>query len=553
MKVSEYVAKYLVDHGITQCFSVTGGFAMHLNDSFGEHLNVVYQHGESPCGYSAVGYSKMNQQPSVVCVTAGCGATNAVTPCLIAYQDSVPVFFMSGAVPHKENVRFLGHSTRTYSGSDCDIIDMVKNITKYSHELWDPVFLKSVLDQCLWNLTHGRPGPVWLSIPLDIQALQVPEQTLDVWFPPVFSGQTMDTFPMDAWMSARRPVVLVGNGVRTSGTTQQLEEFANRHQVPIVSSYFGTDLVPEFNVGRVGILGDRPGNFTLQNADFVLSLGCRTSKSIIGYRPEWFCREATFVSINIEDSHGHTIKMNLEDFFKFNLPVKDTRQWFSKTLEWKSKWARELPNPDSNVCPYNFMKTFFDKKPACENVVVSSGSIFCVAWHQCVMKPGDRYILSSHGDMGFEVPAAIGCALESKRTSWAIVGDGSFQYNVQELQTIKTLGVPVKILYFNNGGYGAIQITQDAYFKRRFGVEIQCPDVQKVCHAWDFPYFTDIQKAIEHQGCCLVEIKCIVQQRQPRLQNLMKADGTFENKPMEDMYPFLEREDFRVNMFVKEV
>jgi acetolactate synthase-1/2/3 large subunit len=552
MKVSEYVANYLVEHGVTQCFSVTGGFAMHLNDSFGEKLKVVYQHGESPCGYSAVGYSKMKQQPSVVCVTAGCGATNAVTPCLIAYQDSVPVFFISGAVPHKENVRFLEHSTRTYSGSDCDIIDMVKNITKFSHELWDPKLIRSVLDECMWNLTNGRHGPVWLSIPLDIQALQVPD-TLSEWSRPVVSLNSQSNFPMDAWNSARRPVLLVGNGIRTSGAVHQLEKFVEKHRIPVVCSYFGTDLVPDFNIGRVGILGDRPGNFTLQNADFVLSLGCRTSKSVIGYRPEWFCREATFVSINIEESHGTTIKMDLVDFFKLDLPAKDTHQWFSKTLEWKSKWGRELPNPGSNTCPYNFMKTFFDKKPSCETIVVSSGSIFCVAWHQCIVKPGDRYILSSHGDMGFEVPAAIGCAIESGRTTWAIVGDGSFQYNVQELQTIKTLGVPVKILYFNNGGYGAIQITQDSYFKRRFGVEVQCPDIKKVCQSWDIQYFTDVCDAIEYDGPCLVEVKCMVQQRHPRLQNLMNPNGTFENKPLEDMYPFLDRAEFRVNMFVKEI
>ena len=260
------------------------------------------------------------------------------------------------------------------------------------------------------------------------------------------------------------------------------------------------------------------------------------------------------MSINIEESHGSTIQMDLVDFFKTEqLPVKDTTLWVDKALEWKSKWARELPNPESNICPYNFMKTFFDKKPAHENIVVSSGSIFCVAWHQCVVKPGDRYILSSHGDMGFEVPAAIGCALESGRTTWAIVGDGSFQYNVQELQTIKTLGVPVKILYFNNGGYGAIQITQDSYFKRRFGVEVPCPDIKKVCQAWDIQYFTDVCDAIEYDGPCLVEVKCMVQQRHPRLQNLMRPDGTFENKPLEDMYPFLDRDEFRVNMFVKEI
>jgi len=544
MKVSEYIAQYLIDHGVTQCFSVTGGFAMHLNDAFGERLNVVYQHGESPCGYSAVGYSKMNQQPSVVCVTAGCGATNAVTPCLIAYQDSVPVFFISGAVPHKENVRFLEHSTRTYSGSDCDIIDMVKNITKFSYELWDPKLVRSVLDECLWNLTNGRPGPVWLSIPVDVQTKQVPDEQ-SKWFPP---DKPLSTeFPMDAWNNAKRPVILVGGGIWNSGTVSHFEKFVTSHQIPVVCSFFGTDLVPDFNVGRVGNIGDRTGNFVIQNADFVLVLGCRMSKTILGYRPEWFAREATVFSVTLENG------IDLRDFFSLQFPQKDHSDWLAKTRGWKSMWFREMPNPGKTDCPYTILSDFFDKKPACQSVVVSSGSIYCVTWHTCVVKPGDRFISSGQGDMGYEVPCAIGCAIESGRTTWAIVGDGSFQFNVQELQTIKTLNVPVKILYFNNGGYGAIQITQDAYFKRRFGVEVPCPDIQKVCAAWDFQYFTSIDDAIVHDGPCLVELKCSVQQRFPRLSNVMKPDGTFDNRPMEDMFPFLDRELFKTNMCVAPV
>jgi acetolactate synthase-1/2/3 large subunit len=486
----------------------------------------------------------MNQTPSVVCVTAGCGATNAVTPCLIAYQDSVPVFFISGAVHQKENVRFLEHSTRTYSGSDCDIIDMVKNITKFSHELWDPKLIRSVLDECLWNLTNGRPGPVWLSIPVDVQTKQVPDEH-PAWFPP--EKPVSAPFPMDVWNNAKRPVILVGGGVWNSGTVPQFEKFVISHQIPVVCSFFGTDLVPDFNVGRVGNIGDRTGNFVIQNADFVLVLGCRMSKTIIGYRPEWFAREATVFSVTLENG------MDLRDFFSLQFPQKDHSDWLAKTRVWKSMWFREMPNPGKIDCPYTILSDFFDKKPVCQNIVVSSGSIYCAAWHTCVVKPGDRFISSGHGDMGYEVPCAIGCALESGRTTWAIVGDGSFQFNVQELQTIKTLNVPVKILYFNNGGYGAIQITQDAYFKRRFGVEVPCPDIQKVCTAWDFPYFTNLNDAIVHVGPCLVELKCSVQQRYPRLSNVMKPDGTFDNRPIEDMFPFLDRELFKTNMCVASI
>ena len=533
MKVSDYIAQFLASRGVTQCFSVTGGFAMHLNDSFGEKLNVVYPHGENPAGYAAIGYSKMNTTPSIVCVTAGCGATNAVTPCLIAYQDSVPVFFISGAVPLQDNVRFRKHSTRTYTGSDCDIIDAVKHMTKFSYELTDPQETPRILRECFQHMIEGRPGPVWLSIPLDIQSKEV--------------------FPTSRWNESKRPVIVVGNGIRTSGTVHEFEQFINHHNIPVVTSFFGTDIVPESHIGRVGVIGDRAGNFTIQNADFVLALGCRIGKSITGYRSDWFAREAYVVSVNIEQSdHGTTVLMDLRDFFACKLPEKHTEDWLEKTKHWKTLWHRELPNPGCVDCPYTILHEFFDKKPSGATCVCSSGSIVCAAWHQCVVKQDDRWITTNHGDMGSELPCAIGCAVQTQKPVYCIVGDGSFQFNIQELQTIKSLNLPVKILYFNNGGYGAIQITQDSYFKRRHGVEVPCPDIQKICTAYELPYFTTIDDMLKCEGPCLVELKCIVQQRHPRLSNVMRADGTFDNRPMEDMYPFLERELFRAEMSVKE-
>jgi acetolactate synthase-1/2/3 large subunit len=534
MKVSDYVTDYLKERDITRVFSVTGGFAMNLNDSFGQCLDVVYQHGENPCGYSAMGYSKMSQRPSVVCVTAGCGATNAITPCLVAYQDSVPIFFISGAVPSKENVRYLKHSTRIYSGSDCDIIDAVKNITKFSYELCDPAETLAVLDQCVWNLTSGRPGPVWLSIPLDVQSMYVPEN-MERWLPELVKEPFI--FPVNKWLDARRPVLLVGGGVRSSGTERLLEDFVNKYKVPVVCSFFGTDLVPDYNIGRVGIIGDRVGNFTIQNADLILSLGCRMGKPITGYRQDWFAPNALTICVT-----------ELREFFSSYIPDKDATEWLEKTLKWKSMWARELPNPGDPSCPYNILNKFFDIKPPEGVVVSSSGSIVCVAWHQCVIKVGDRYIMSGHGDMGYEIPCAIGCAIQSGKTTWVIVGDGSFQFNIQELQTIKSLDLPVKILYFNNGGYGAIQITQDSCFQRRFGVEVPCPEVKKVCYAWDLQYFTSIEDAVSFHGPCLVDIPCTVQQRYPRLSNIMNPDGTFDNRPMHDMWPFLDRDVFNKEM-----
>ena len=535
MKVSDYIAKYLYEKGITHVFSVTGGFAMHLNDSFSKTHTVIYQHGEQPCGYSAMGYSRMNLKPSIVCTTAGCGATNAVTPCLIAYQDSVPVFFISGAVPHKDNVRYLQHSVRTYTGSDCDIVSMVQNITKYAVEIWDVATLRRELDTCIHHMTTGIPGPVWLSVPLDIQALDVSDvseqfQHLD---------EHLDHNPdiKELWARSERPVLVVGNGVRISQTVQQLETFVNRHKIPVVCTFFGTDLVPEYNLGRIGIIGDRTGNFIVQNSDLVLCIGARMAKAVIGYRPEWFARGASVVKIP-----------DLKSFFNTSFEYVDRTDWMNITRKWHSLWFRELPRPNSDMCPYRWMNEFYTKKRPGETTVVSSGSVACVAWQQCLVKPGDRYIMSNHGDMGYELPVSIGCAIESGKTTWVVHGDGSFQFHFQELDTIRRHKLPVKVLVFNNGGYGAIQITQDSYFRNRAGVSFDCPSIQKLAEIYSLRYFTkyELDDAIAYDGACLVEIVCDVQERYPKLQNILKDDGTFENKPPEDMYPPIDVEHFMI-------
>ena len=279
MKVSDYITNFLIERGVQKCFSVTGGFAMHLNDSFGEKFDVTYTHGEQPACYAALGWSSYEHNPSVCCVTSGCGATNAMTPCLIAYQDSVPVLFISGQVQRDDNIRSRGGKDRGYFGSDCDIVECVKGITKYAVELTDPKDTHKVLEECYKNLTTGRLGPVWLSVPVDVQAMRI--------LPPEF---------LDVWSAAKRPIVVAGNGIHLSKTRDRFKKFIEHHNLPYVVSYFGSDLGDDY-VGKVGILGNRSGNFAIQNADLVLCLGCRLSKSVTGYNRSLFAREKPKSSI----------------------------------------------------------------------------------------------------------------------------------------------------------------------------------------------------------------------------------------------------------------
>ena len=569
MKVSECITNFLVEKDINKCFSVTGGFAMHLNDSFGQKLDVTYTHGEQPAGYAALGWSSYEHNPSVCCVTSGCGATNAITPCLIAYQDSVPVFFISGQVHRDDNIRSSGGTHRGYFGSDCDIIDSVKGMTKYAVELTDPKDTHRVLQECYENLTTGRLGPVWLSIPVDVQSMQVPDMIstrLDL------KTDTIQVLPDEftqLWLKSKRPIVLAGNGIHMSKTKEKFREFIKNHDIPYVVTFFGSDLGDDY-VGKTGLIGNRSGNFAIQNADLILCLGSRLSKNITGYNRGLFAREAKVVYLDIDKSEfmekkqlDMKLHMDLKTFFDIELPkVNWDKKWIQKNKEWRFMWEEELPEKNGPlVCPYRHLNTFFKEKGDNSIVTMSSGSIYCVGWHMHRYKNGDRFITSGHGDMGYEVASAMGAAFHGKRT-YTIVGDGSFQYNIQDLQTLKHHNLPVTILVFNNGGYGAIQITQNNVFKREFGTtpqsDISFCNFEKISNAYDIPYYRvendeDIRYLKHESGPILVEIVCNTQGRYPRLSNKPQPDGTFKNMPYEEMAPFLDDDFLKENMFVSRV
>lgn len=572
MKVSDYITDFLLAKQVHAVFSVTGGFAMHLNDSFGRKMNVTYTHGENPAGYAALGWSAVDREPSVCCVTSGCGATNAVTPCLIAYQDSVPVFFVSGQVQRDVNIRSRGGKIRGYFGSDCDIVECVKGFTKFSHELRDPGDIHAVLETCWYHLTVGRLGPVWLSIPVDVQAMEVPELVVPPPSPPPPPPHVeVSTEFKLLWTRAQRPLVLAGNGVHISRTREAFRKFIEFHKVPYVVTFFGSDLGDDY-IGKVGIIGDRAGNFAIQNADLVVCLGCRLSKTITGYNRDLFAREAVIVCVDTDESENITDKKidmfvhcDLATFFSEPLPLIYCidPEWTRRTQQWKSEWTYILPPNDTHeVCPYDHLDSFFQYKSGNTNVVASSGSIFCVQWHMYRYKKGDRYIPSSHGDMGYEIPVSIGASIRNGCRTFCIVGDGSFQYSIQDLQILKQLHLPVTILVFNNGGYGAIQITQKAVFKQEFGTNQQSDltfcDIYKVATAYDIPYYSieyarDVGYLAHKDGPMIVEIVCKVTERYPKVSNKALPDGTFKNMPHEQMYPFLTEEELSKNMFVTEL
>jgi acetolactate synthase-1/2/3 large subunit len=589
-RVSDYIVDFFYKNGIDTLFTITGGFAMHLNDSFGNHgnYNIFYQHHEQALGYSAVGFSKTNNKPAIVCTTAGCAATNTITPCLVAHQDSLPIIFISGQVKSTETITAINTEKmklRHYAGADVDIISVVKPITKYAKEILNINELHETLIESFKQLISGRPGPVWLSIPVDIQGMLIEFDDI-----PIITNDIKSTIcdPIQLeniyglLKDAKRPIIIAGNGIKLGNCNDKFNEFLKKYNIPVCVTFHGTDLIESDNnlyAGKIGLLGDRAGNFTLQNSDLVLSLGCKMAQAVIGYRPDWFAREAKIIYIDNDQNeleknnikYALKINMDLNAFFdNYKFEIVDYSAWVDKCVHWKTKWLFETPlnmlDDDNVVNPYYMLKMFYQKAPSDKISLVSSGSIITNVWHMVNIKKNDKFLISSQGDMGFELPAAIGSQIAAPtKMVIPILGEGSFQLNIQELQTIVQYKLPIKILLFNNNAYGAIKITQENFFKTKFGVDqssgLSFPNTSKIASAYGIHYLsiyknTEVEEVIDKfinysEGPVILEVFCCIQGRYPRLNAIKNDDGTFTNRPFEDMDPFMDREEFRKEMIVK--
>jgi acetolactate synthase-1/2/3 large subunit len=589
IKISDYIISFLEKNNINTLFTITGGFSMHLNDSFGKNNNfeTYYQHHEQACGYSAVGYTKTNNKISIVCTTAGVAATNAISPCLVAYQDSLPILFISGQVKSTESIRKINSvnmKLRHYAGADCDIISMVSDITKYSKEILDVNEIKDTLITAIDNLINGRPGPVWLSIPVDIQGMMIDEDDIPIIkIKSIENDLNINNNLNDIYKllsEATRPIIIAGNGIKLGNCIEKFSNFLDKYNIPITVTFHGTDLIETNNklfCGKVGLIGDRAGNFSLQNSDLVICLGCRMAQGIVGYRADWFAREAKIIYIDNDENelkkeninYYLKIKMDLNTFFdNYNHDVINYNLWIDKCNHWKNKWLFEMPkdlDDNKGINPYFFLKNLYDKAPGNKITICSSGSIVTNVWHMVNIKKGDKFIISSQGDMGFELPASIGSSIaEKNKMIIPIFGEGSFQLNIQELQTIIQYKLPIKILIFNNEAYGAIQITQTNFFKNKFGVDVSSgisfPDTEKISKAYGIHYigiktYNEIDEAItnflNYNDTIILEVFCCIQGRYPRLNAIKNDNGTFTNRPYEDMDPFMDREEFKNEMIVK--
>lgn len=578
VRVSDYIVKVLESYGIDTVFGLTGGFAMHLNDSFGKSsFKAYYNHHEQACGYAAMGFTKTKNVPSVVCTTSGIAATNAISPCLDAYQDSVSILFLSGQVKSFDTIRAINaktnHPLRNYAFSDSDLISMVSGITKYSRELTCVEEVKSVVQAAMTALTTGRGGPVWLSIPLDIQGALIDEEVPYRSVAPCSSD--IDLSDVYALLeTSTRPVIIAGNGIKLANCRETFTSFVETHRIPVVTSYLGADVIESaspYFAGRVGIYADRCGNFAVQNSDLLLVLGCRLSQAVVGYNPKTFARAAKVIYVDIDPSelakadYHCKVFADLGVFFSsFSASTPDYSAWVAKCQHWKAKWLFELPPDTADINPYHAVKRLYERLPENKITTTGSGSIAIIVNQLVNIKKNDVFIWSGHGDMGTDLPMSIGSHLADPSKAYVLfTSEGTLQFNIQELQTIVHHNLPIKIIVFNNASYGAIEITQKTFFANKFGVDkasgLSFPDTGKIAAAYGIQYMsvrekTDLEGVIDQflktTGPVIFEIFVCIQARTPKLSARKNEDGTFTSLPFEDMEPFLSREEFNAEMIV---
>ena len=585
IRVVDYIAERISQLGVEHVFTLTGGGAMFLNDCVAKHekLRAVCNHHEQSSAMAAVAYAKYTNNFAVVMPTTGCGSTNCITGLLDAWQDNVPCIFISGQVNKSQTCYNSTAQLRQFGVQEANIIEIVKSITKYSVMINDPEEIGYHLDKAIYYASSGRKGPVWLDVPLDVQGAYIEPGKLKRFKEEEAKkiNCNLDKFE-EMLKGCRRPVVLAGNGVRLANASKELLGFVEKYNIPVVTTFLGVDLLPSehrLNIGRVGIKGNRAANFTMQNSDLLLSIGTRLSVPATGYRYEYFAREAKVVVVDIdpEEHKKDTVKIDLflhsdaKDFVtKMQFDYRSDDLWASTCLGWKEKWPVFLPEHEDDcdgISLYYFMKKLSESLESDSVVVSDAGSAYYVPSQVLQIKEQQRHITSgAQAEMGFTIPACIGVAFAMKTPKVVgITGDGSFQTNIQELQTIIQYGLPIKLFIWNNGGYLSIRTTQKKYFEGRFiGTDkndgVSFPDTKKIAEAYGIKYFslsnneelnTNLHKIINYGGPIICEVMCKKwDQIIPTLSAKKTDEGKMISKPLEDMFPFLTREEFYDNMII---
>ena len=593
IKLSDYVIKRLEETGAEHMFLLPGGGAMHLNDSLGKSRKIQFVGclHEQACAIAAEAYARVNNRIGLLMVTTGPGGTNALTGVAGAYIESTPVFVVSGQVKRADMIN--GQGIRQQGMQELDIVSVVKPITKYAALVDDPQMIRYHIERALYEATHGRKGPVWLDIPLDVQATMIDEKNLIGYNPFELEKKAglekKVVQVISALNKADRPVLLAGNGIRMADAIPEFEELVKVLRIPVLTTWNGIDLIEEENplyYGRPGGLGHRYANFIQQNSDLFLSIGARLNLLQTGYNFDGFAREAYKIMVDLDENELHKTNVRpdlpicadagefMREILKHKelIEKRDRADWFSYGNRVREKYPlipKEYWEQKELVNTYCLLETI-SKHMSEDDVYVSgsSGSCIDISMQAFKVKKGQRvFCTKGLASMGYGFPSAIGACLASggKRTV-GVNGDGGFVMNIQELETVRRLNLPIKLFVLCNRGYGAIQATQTNLFNKNFvdcneSSGLSIPSIRKVAEAFGLKTVSihnnseldqKVMEALKYEGPVIVEVFTpIGLTAQPKQVSYKRKDGQMESLPLEYMNPAISEEEMRDNMLIR--
>ncbi|VVE01107.1 thiamine pyrophosphate-binding protein [Pandoraea anhela] len=584
MNVSDVVIRFLEERGIGKVFMLSGGGIMYLLDALGksEKLGYVCNYHEQACAIAADGYARMNGF-GVCFATFGPGAVNALAGVVGAWYDSVPMLIVSGQV--RSNLVADYTKVRQVGPQEGNVLEMVKPVTKYAVSLRDPNTILSELEKAYHIAKSGRPGPVWLELPLDMQSAEVDWDSLPHW---TGESETPDQAALHlpeilaSLKSAKRPVLVLGNGVRLSGMHEAVLDLVNKLEIPTLIPYTGKDLLEwdnEYSFGVFGTAGQRHANIILQNSDLILGLGVGFCVAKTGFETKKFAVGAKkiFVDVDAGQLEGHPLKADLpiladlRDFVPGLLGALREyegahRPWLDLCTTWKTRYPMVTDDPRVDgefINSYVFMDTLSDVA-AEGDVVVTGNGLDCVSFYQAYkIKKHQRAALNGNwGSMGWDLPTAVGAHYATGKRTLCITGDGSLMLNAQELLTIGANKLPVKVFVFNNDGYGSIKATQNNFFEGRFvgsgpSSNVYNPDFEALAKAFGLGYVKvsqhstlrdSLAEVVNTDAPVLCEVMVSPEQWiSPKATSFKNAEGKIESKPLDDMFPFLPAEEIEEN------
>ncbi|MDR3638384.1 MAG: thiamine pyrophosphate-binding protein, partial [Isosphaeraceae bacterium] len=595
VRVADYVMQRIAEAGVRHVFMVAGGGAMHLDDALGRRNDIEYvcTLHEQAAAIAAEAYARVTNNLGVVLVTTGPGGTNALTGVAGAWLESTPCLVISGQVKRTDMKGSL--AVRQLGPQELDIVALAAPITKYAKTVMDPNDIAYEIDRALHIARSGRPGPVWLDIPLDVQGSQVDPASIRR-FEATDAGLQSPSELLATQVEgtvrllnrAQRPVLLVGNGVRLAGASARLLDLVDTLGIPVLTTWMGADLLWESHplfFGKPGTVAARGANFTIQNADLLISIGARLDAAVTGFDKSQFARAARKVIVDVEPGEIDKLGIKVDvpitiDAARFieavlsqrdRIEPKDRAAWLDRCADWKRRYPVVLPEywtQADHANTYAFADVLAEELSGDDLIIPgSSGVAIDTFWLAFSVKKGQRlFSTGGLGAMGFGLPASIGgCLAAGGRRTISVDGDGGFQLNVQELETVRRLQLPIKFFVLNNNGYASIRATQRNHFHGHLvGADptsgLTLPSLKKLGEAFGISVATisdnsqlreGIREVLDQPGPVLCDVLVAPDQPiGPRVSSTLRADGSMVSRPLEDLLPLLDRSELRANMLV---